>query len=283
MNKKIIALSVFLLLMVSSAVAILRVNVYVSSSIDGRIPYFNIPAEVNNTPQSFLVVWENTGSVGCRFRLRADIYEIINSTKRQIYTSWSEEIPIEPGAQENLVAYWYPKSPGNFTVHTFIYYCNSIEDGPTGNFTVLKSNITTRAPFDVKTESTESYVEFRFNSREDINDLVIIPREYPLGWIFDSKRMGGIEKGREKIVRVNYEASIWKERNVSFDIVTLDGKFYKQERITLRKKREFPVYHAIIVILVVVIIILSIMLIRYRKRGVELGDREGSNGNSGSR
>ena len=269
--------------MVSSTVAVVRVNVYVSSSIDGRIPYFNIPAKVNNTPQSILVVWENTGSVGCRFRLRADIYEIINNTKRQSYTSWSEEIPIEPGAQENLVAYWYPEGPGNFTVHTFLYYCNSIENGPAGNFTVFKSNITTRAPFDVKTESTENYVEFIFNSEENINDLVIIPREYPLGWTFDSKRIDGIEKGKKKIVRVNYEASIWKERNVSFDIVTLDGKFYKQERITLRKKREFPVYQATIVILVIVIIILSVMLIRYKREGVKLGDREGSNGDSGSR
>jgi len=270
--------------MIPSAVATVQVSVYVFSSIDGRIPHSSIPEEVNNTPQSFLVVWENTGSVGCRFRLRADIYEIINNTKKQVYTSWSEETPIEPGGQENLIAYWYPKSPGNFTVRTFLYYCNSIGDGPLANFTVFTSNITTkRAPLEVKTESTESYVEFRFNSEENINDLVIIPRGYPVGWIFDSKSAGRIEKGKEKMVKLDYEASIWKESNVSFDIVTLDGKFYKQEKITLRKKREFPIYHAIIIVLVTVIIILSIMLIRYKKEGVKLGDREGSNGNSGSR
>ncbi len=252
--------------MIPSALAIIQVNIYVSGSIDGRIPHSNIPEEVNNTPQSFLVVWENTGSIGCRFRLRADIYEIINDTKKQVYTSWSEETPIEPGEQANLIAYWYPKSPGNFTVRTFLYYCNTIRDGPRANFTVFKQNITAKEiPVEVKTESTESYVAFRFNSKENIENLVIIPDEYPFGWTFDSKKVDWIEEGKEKIVKLDYEAGIWKERNVSFDIVTLDGRYYQSKEITLKKKREFPIYQTIIIILAVLVIILSIMLIRRRR------------------
>jgi hypothetical protein len=274
MNKKIIVLSVFLLM--SSVVAIVQVNVYVSTSLDGRIPYFNIPGEVDDTPQSFLVVWENTGSIGCGFRLRADVYELVGNKTRQAYTSWSEEKSIEPGGHEELTAYWYPKGSGNFTVRTFLYYCNSIEDGPRANFTVFRSNITAgEMPFEVKTETTENYVEFRFNSREDVRDLIIIPRRYPVGWVFDSKKVDWIGKGKEKIVKVDYEAGIWGEKNISFDMVTSDGEYYQSTEVTLRKKKEFPIYQAIIGILVVVNLILSIIIIR---GGVRFGNREDSDG-----
>ncbi len=283
MKETTIKLFVFLSL-ISSAAAIVQVNVYVSSFMDGGIAYSNIPDRVNNTPQSFLLVWENTGSIGCSFRQRVDIYEIIDNKTRQVYTSWSEKVPIEPGGQGNLIAYWHPRNSGDYMARTFLYYCNSIENGPTANFTVFKSNITAKEiPAELKTEGTEQYVDFRFNSKEDINQLAIIPRDYPLGWAFESKGVDGIEKGREKTVRVNYDAGIWKERNVSFDIVTLDGKYYQSEEVTLRKKREFPIYQTIIAILVAVILILSITLIRYRKRGVDVGDRENPDRNSRSR
>jgi hypothetical protein len=266
MSKKIIAL-IALLLVIPPSIAMIEVNIYVSSFIDGRMPYHNISELVNDTPHRSTVIWENTGSVGCSFRLRADIYEIVNNTKIQAHTSWSEEKPVEPGDQAELVAYWYPKSPGNFTVRTFLYYCNTIGEGPEANFTVFRSNITAeKPPFEIKTETTESYIEFRFNSREDVKDLVIIPDRYPTGWAFDSKRIGLIEEGKEKIVRLNYEAGIWKEKNVSFDIVAMDGRYYHSKEITIEKKRkeEFPVYPAVAAILLVIVIVLLLMLIRER-------------------
>lgn len=274
MDKKVIIIAVFLFLM-SSVVAIIEVQVYVSGRIDGEIPYHEIPGSVKDTPLRFLVVWENTGSIGCSFRLRADIYEIFNNTERQVYTTWGVEEPIEPGEVGNLEAYWYPGRGGNFTVKTFLYFCNSIEDGPSANFIVYRSNSTALdIPAEIKTESTEEYVEFRFNPREDINSLVIVPRDYPIGWVFESKNVSGFEKGREKIVRLGYEASIWKEKNVTFDIVSQDGRFYRSSRVSLTKKEEFPLYQITIMFLVIVILILSIRLIRYRREGYKVDEKE---------
>ncbi|MBN2013675.1 MAG: hypothetical protein JW778_00695 [Candidatus Altiarchaeota archaeon] len=273
MNKRIIAVA--FLLLVPSAVAIIEVQVYVSGLIDGRIPHSEIPEVVNDTPQSFLVVWENTGSVGCGFRLRADIYEVLNDTRRQVYTSWGEEKPIEPGGTGNLAAYWYPGRSGNFTVRTFLYFCNSIKDGPAANFSVYRSNRTgSRIPAEITTEATEDYVEFRFDPKEDINSILIVPRDYPTGWVFESKSLESIKKGEENTVRLGYEASIWKERNITFDIVSADGRFYQSSKVSLMKKEEFPIYQAIIMFLVIVILILSVQLLRYRREGCK-GDEKG--------
>jgi hypothetical protein len=265
MNKTVAFVAVFLLL-ASSADAIMRINVYVSNLIDGRMPYIDMPAVVNNTPQKFIIVWENTGSVGCNFRMRADIYQRVKGESVPVYSSWSKAVPIEPGGAGNLEAYWYPNRTGEYSVETFLYFCNFLSDGPKSNFTVFKANRTlAKMPAAIRAESTEDYIDFVINPTEDISSLMIVPKSYPVGWVFESGEWRGIEKGKDNRLRLGYSAQIWKESNVSFDVVSSDGKYYQSVVVELAKKQEFPLYPIVIGVLVLLIIILSVKVFSYRR------------------
>jgi hypothetical protein len=265
-------MAVFLLL-ASCADAIMRVNVYVSDLIDGRMPYIDMPAVVNNTPQKFIIVWENTGSVGCNFRMRADIYQRARGKLVLAYTSWSKAVPIEPGGAGNLEAYWYPNKTGDYSVETFLYFCNFLSVGPKSNFTVFKANRTlAKMPAAIRAESTEDYIDFVINPTEDISSLMIVPKSYPVGWVFDSGEWLGIEKGKDNRLRLGYSAQIWKASNVSFDVVSSDGRYYQSVVVELAKKQEFPTYPVVIGVLVLLVIILSIKVFSYRRGADDEGE-----------
>ncbi len=264
MNRMVVLLAAFLLL-ASCACAIMRVNVYVSDVIDGRVPYVDMPAAANSTPQKFLVVWENTGSVGCSFIMRADVYERFGGRRVFAHTSWSRETPIEPGGAGNLEAFWYPNRTGEFSVETFLYYCNFLVGGPEANFSVLGAVKPAPFPGDIRAESDLDYVDFFVDPAEDISSLVIVPSSYPTGWVFESGEWGNIEKGRETRLRLGYSAQIWKASNVTFDVVSSDGRFRRSVVVELAKREEFPVYPVVICVLVLLVIILSVKVFSYRR------------------
>lgn len=267
--KKFFALITAFILFSSSAGAVIKLIVYVSSAIDGRIPYTEMPSSIENTPALFFVVWENTGSVGCSFRLRADVYEVVDGKLRQVHISWSREEAIEPGGVGNLKAYWYPTESGEYSVKTFIYFCNLIYEGPSTNFTVLMSNKTQKKIGVIKAESTEEYVDLVINPVEDLSSIIIIPRDYPNGWVFESLQSSNIVSGRDNRVKVNYVPQIWKEENVSFDVVSSDGRFYQTIETRLKKRETQPIYELTIMVLVLIILILSVRLIKYRRWGAK--------------
>jgi hypothetical protein len=277
--KKLVALAVFLLL-ASSAAAIMRINVYVAGAIDGKIPHYELPEAAVGEPVSFLVVWENTGSVGCGFRLRADVYERVGDTLQSAYSSWSAEAPIEPGGVAELEAFWYPEKSGDYTVRTFLYFCNSIDEGPSGNFSVTAANRSRLfvLPAAVRASGNEEYAEFIINPKENLSSVTLVPRDYPMGWVFESARKDGLVAGQDNVVRVGYRAAIWKEANVTFDLVSSDGRYYQPVTVELKKPEPFPVYEAVIVVLVLIILILSIKVIRIRRGGAKDDEGEESSG-----
>ena len=266
--------SLLILLCISLGYA-LQLDVHVTEVIDGNIVQVDAEKFINNTPQRFLIHWENTGSVGCRVRMGVDIYN-----EELMYTAWSKELPLEPGDYSELEAWFYPKNSGNITSKIFIYFCNTIQQGPVLNFTafipITSDNITntTRSvvkakkekAFDIRAESTENYVEMRIRSKKNIKDLVIIPRECPLGWIFESAKIDEIKKDEEKVVKINYVPSIWKEKTIEFDVVTMDGENHMVKEVILSKKKGYSLEQKVIAILIVVISILLILLYTTHKK-----------------
>lgn len=264
MNRAFVFVAAFLLL-ASSADAILRVNVYVSDLIDGRMPYVDMPAAVNNTPQKFTVTWENTGSIGCSFRLRADISRRIDGELVPVYVSWSRAVPIEPGGAGNLEAFWYPNQSGDYFVETSLYYCNVLSSGPSANFSVKADRVVSSLPSTIRTENSLDYVDFIVNPTEDISSLAIVPTAYPVGWVVESGGFSGLQKGKDNRLRLGYSAQIWKPLNVSFDVISSDGRYRQSVVVELSRREEFPTYQVIIGVLVLLVIILSVKVFSYRR------------------
>jgi len=276
MTRMIISL-VGILFMISLVCGVIQVNVYVDDTINGFTPFFNRSEFADGAIQNFQVVFENVGSVGCNTRLRADIY---NSNNDLVYTAWSREFPLEPGGVADMNAYWHPRGVGNYTANLSIYYCNLILNGPVFNVSVpnrttsIMEQNTTGDLLDITYETTMNYVEMRIKPKEDLEGIVIIPKEYPLGWMFSSTRVDSLKKDTEKIVKIDYNPTIWKESGVEFDILSTDGNLYLTKSVEIKEKKELPIEHIIIAVLSIVIIILLIVIFRLKGiRDIE-NDRE---------
>jgi len=267
------------ILMVQMAYAIIEIHVYVDENIDYILPFFNYSRVIENAPQRLRIVVENIGSVSCNLRMRSDIYR----DETLEYVAWSKGILIEPGDTREINTYFYPTKSGNYTARNFIYYCNRIFEGPVVNFTAIMRNKTlniteneTERSLEIDYETTERYVDIKIKPNRDIENLVIIPRRYPLGWIFESLSVDSLGKNEEKTIRVAYIPTVWKESKIEFEFVTMDGEIYHSEEIKLEKKSILPIKDIIIVILVIinVILLMSIIYLKRLRRVEESGRRE---------
>ena len=276
MAKKIIVLFFAGVLLSLSAGALIHVAVSVNSDIDGFISYVDVPDNVKDSYQRFTLVWVNSGSVSCRLRTRADIYSGQGEGKKFLYSAWSAKMPSEPGTENTLYSYWFPKVDGNYSVDFKIYYCNLIVDGPQYNFTVEReyvyygnsSVISKPGLLDVSASTNKSAIEFTLKSSEDIDGLLITPSSYPTAWVFESTEVYNLKAGEPQIVRVSYEPTIWKSRNVSFTMVSADGSMFFEHEVKLEEKTSFPWESIVMGLLFLIVVFLSILLFSLGKKNI---------------
>lgn len=278
MRKKIFIVSI-LLLLTSIVFSGLLVDVHVHEVIDSHIPYITAEELLMERPQEFLMEIDNTGSVGCNFRVRIDVYD----GSQLIHTAWSEGLPLEPGDCSDFRAYFYPAYPGNFSAEVLIHSCNLITKGPVLNFTVIKPetrdvNKSSRLEgavkkmeevFEISAVNNKSSVGMKIKSRRNVTGLLIIPREYPLGWIVESGKIDAMRDGVEKTVEIGYAPGIWGEKELVFDIVSLDGKYHTTKSIMLKEEEENILEKFAIQILwsmILILLAVTVYLLKERRR-----------------
>jgi len=259
-----------------TAGALIPVAVSVNSDIDGFISYVDVPVLVEDSYQRFTLVWVNSGSVSCCLRTRADVYSGWGDNKSLLYSAWSGEVPSEPGTENTLYSYWFPEGDGNYSVDFKIYYCNLIVDGLERNFTVARERVYSRNStvlaasglLDVSASTNKSAIEFTLKSSEDIDRMLITPSSYPTAWVFESTEVNHLEAGKPRSVRVNYEPTIWKSRNVSFTLVSADGSMFFEHVVKLEEKKGIPWESIAMGFLFLLVVFLSILLFSLRKKNI---------------
>jgi hypothetical protein len=178
----------------------------------------------------------NTGSVGYRARARVEIY----SGKNVIYRGWSKEYSLQPGVTNNLKVYWFPSNiTGNFKAKIRVYYANEIKDLSPIEFTI-KNQITPKKSIEITNFKTfDKNIIFGISSDEDIDNLLIMPSNYPLGWFFEQKYIEKLKKNEKMVMEVNYEPTLWKPSEVSLTIASVDGKYYTIESFKMNREGRF--------------------------------------------
>lgn len=212
-----------------SSVYSLQILVDVKGNIKGKVGFFNYTKETKNLAWFFLN-WENAGSIGCKVRMRVDIF---NSTNL-IYTSWSKSEAIEPGGNADFYAFWYPTNNGSFVALIRIYQCNEIFNVKQVNLSAIitgkkeiKGNIT------ISNDKRAVYLEIL--PQENLTDLVAFVSDYPKGWIFTYDKVDSVEAGKKVKLRIDYEAEIWKEKPIKIELIANGGKFHKTVSLILKK------------------------------------------------
>ena len=173
----------------------------------------------------------NSGSTGYKARARLDVF----NDSELVFTGWSEEKSFIPGTRETFSLYWLPPQKGRFLAKLRVYYADEIEKIRTIRVEVknVSSLLKNFEITDLKTYSDE--IKFKLKSNKSLKNVLIIPSDYPLGWVFEQKRIEKIDKDEIKDITLGYKPSLWKPSGITLKIVTEDGKYASSEHFSLKR------------------------------------------------
>jgi hypothetical protein len=179
----------------------------------------------------------NTGSVAYKTRFR---FDIMNSSDI-IFTGWSKEEALMPGERKNFEVYWYTPTTKNIVAKLRAYYGKEIIEREIK--TKVKNNLTYEDVFQIKNFRTyDDFIKFQLRSNKTLSNVLIIPKNYMMGWIFEQKKIGNIEENRNIEVIIPYETEVWLSHDITIDVVTEDGKYYSVFSFNLQKEKGFWKY-----------------------------------------
>lgn len=225
----------FVILLFTAAHAI-RVKVRVPPVIRGDMLVFNY---TSGRTQSFYMLWENTGSVGCRARARVEFY----NASQLAYVGWSEEVALWPGASGHL--HLHTRLPaGNYTFRLYLHHC--YETFSLGSYTIraltLHPNVSLTTIDIREVKVGEEWIEAKLRAKLDV-EVIAVVSNYPAGWIFESARRV-LPHNKSVSLRLGYEPSIWRESPVTLEVVSVDGRHLATKHFVLR--REVNLLHRLL-------------------------------------
>lgn len=217
MYRRIGALVAAVIVLIPAAAAI-EINVSVRGKIGGYVEYFDMDDPVESV-QKFSVQWYNSESASCRSRMEFRIYEYGSEGYE---TVWSGSKNMFPGSSDSFEAYWLPEREGNYSVKMVIRHCHDLVETGLMNFSV-RSVPRPEESIDISAENVPGRkIRVTLFSESYSGKVVVIPDDYPIGWIFAGKSVD-MEPGKKTVLEMDYEPSVWSEELVSLHAVSADG------------------------------------------------------------
>lgn len=235
MNKKnILCIFMCLIFLIPVAHAV-EVKVKVRGNIGGYIEYFQMEKEVDSV-QKFLVQWYNSESVSCLSRME---YRI-EKNGETIDRVWSDEKEMRAGVSRHFEAYWLPGEEGNYSTTLIIHHCHDTIESEPFNFSVESLKVPEET-IKIKAENLpERKIEITLKSESDLEKVLVIPTNYPGGWIFNGEELASLKAGKETKIVMEYEPSVWMEETLNLQAIGLDGEHSSQEiNFKLEEKKYF--------------------------------------------
>lgn len=248
-------ISFLLLVCLASSAAALRINTEIKGVVTGYIDYLDYE-NFTSGPQEFVVNYVNSGSVGCRVRFEFDIMRG-NAT---VYTAWTKESPLDAGGADVFRSFFLPRESGDYTAKVRIHSCNMVEDGPEFNFTAYAPAGKSLNPFNFTVDNDMEFVRIKVESEMDFEKVVVIPENYPIGWIVEPV-VFNVTGGGVREVFVRYRPQIWHPERMSFVVVSGDGLYRGAFNYSLRENRGFDVEKVIVYMLIFVCLVLAAAIV----------------------
>lgn len=227
MKKILFSILSFLLIIQIANCAMIEVKI--PQDLKGNISSYSFNYSLDLS--KFQVEFYNTGSIAYKSRIRMNIF----NDSQWLFTGWSEEKTLMPGDRKYFEIYWYTNSTGNFTVNLRPYFANEILEK---QFTFEKN--TSYLPediFDIENFRTyNDYVIFDVKSKKDATNVIIMPHDFPLGWVFEQKKIDIINKGVEKTVVIKYQSAVWTLGKIAILVASDEGKYYTEKTFELKKE-----------------------------------------------
>jgi hypothetical protein len=208
-----------------------------STIIEVEIPQYlfgNFTSFSYDSSKDILKFWfefYNSGSTAYRTRMRLDVL----NDSRIIFTGWSDEKVLMPGDRKNFEIYWYTNSTGNFSARVRAYFGNEILER---KFSLEKNNsFSPEDVFEIKNFRTyDDFIVFDIKAKRNAKDVVILPSDFPLGWIFEQKKIDFLKEGEERTVAIDYHPTAWTEGKLNLIVASNDGRYKTEERFEMKKE-----------------------------------------------
>jgi hypothetical protein len=228
MKAKLLVFLLFFSLVLSNANAVL-IEVKVPKTLKGNVTSFSYDFSKNLV--AFKLEFYNSGSISYTGRARIDVF----NDSQTIFTAWSEEKKFMPGDRKIFELYWFTNLTGNFSGRIRMYFANEMLEK---TFDLEKIySYPTENVFTISSFRTyENAVVFDLKAEKDVKNVVIIPENIPLGWIFQQKKIEEMKKGEVRTVAISYKPTVWSEENLALSIADGDGKYFAQEEVKLKKE-----------------------------------------------
>jgi hypothetical protein len=173
----------------------------------------------------------NVGSVGYKARVKLNIFNQSNL----LQTVWSNEKDFAPGITHHFDIYYPINQVGNFKVELKVYFADEIKELKSFNFQVKKTTLPENT-FDMRDFNTyEKEIEFKIISNKTLEKLLIIPTNCPMGWICEQTKIERMKENELNEITLSYEPSLWKESDITINVLTEDGKYLTNKPFTLRR------------------------------------------------
>jgi len=180
----------------------------------------------------------NTGSIEYDVRARVDIM----SGSNVLFTGWSEIKEFNPGDKKGFVVYGYKPDADNLSIRARVYYGNEIKElEPL--YVEKREQTTPKTAFSVSNFRVyDNYIRFDLFSNQSVENVLVLPNNYPVSWIFNQKRIERIEKNTIKEVIIPYESKFFHRQRISIIVTTEDGGYYQQWEFGMQRERGIMKY-----------------------------------------
>lgn len=208
------------LLLISATVSALDIDLLVQKTFAVETRHF----EYNSTSREFFTEIFNPGSLAFTAQIRTDV--VSNGTA---FRAFSMREQMMPGNNGVFRLYWFPESPGKYTVRQRIYYGSEINES-TYNITVDKI--------------PESGDIFNITSFEVVDNFIImniagsgkavVMPEYPDGWWIAQRTFTA-----PGTVIIPYSAPAGTPLTAKFIIASPDGQYASKRTVRIEKSSGF--------------------------------------------
>jgi hypothetical protein len=249
MDVKLAAVLLYLML-IPSALAI-DIQLEIGRQMDGSLQWNQA---ARGPPQTYSINWRNTGSVYCKARPRIVVFNASGT----VYTAWGSEAVMMPGDSRDWRLHSYLDS-GEYEYNITIYHCNGLYTRGPYHLSVVSAATEDGVLEITGSSADDAGVDVSVRSSADA-DIIIIPADYPLGWVFESGETS-IRAGETRTLRLPYDPIKWEGQLITFVAASADGSHMLRKPVIL-KRAEFP-YDRIIFILTA---LFALMIYLYYKK-----------------
>jgi hypothetical protein len=214
--KVILPMAVFLMILIAPKAHALSIAMDVGEQLNADLKTIN--TSLDNGLYWTSVEFYNSGSIGYRATARLDIF----SGETKVFTSWSDTREMAPGKKEYFSLYGYVNQTGNYSLRLRIYFANEILEKwhPASQWNVIprQSMFMVRNVF-----SGKDFVDLEIQADRDIN-AVILPADYPQGWVFQSSEIS-LKENQTLKQRVFYTSDMPLVKNATIIVSSKDGNY----------------------------------------------------------